>query len=207
VSNLQLTQSGRVILPVFTNQQALSRTFVYGKDKQGLYVACRLGNRNPSKFYGWYVLVSPEDLALMKEFNWCGTISDSTDGRARGIEIRRRTSVGGIRCSIMLGREIWSRTYAGEVPILVYRLGHPLDFRRVNLSQFPLEKGLRGITKHKDAWQVQITIGNESHYIGRAAYPDEGYRMFNRYLKGLKEQRSGDARIQAIPYNEVEPQF
>ena len=207
MDSLQLTQSGKVFFPVFTSQQALSRMFVHGKDEQGLYVACRLSNRNPSRFYGWYVLVSPEDLPLMKEFNWCGTISASIDGRARGIEIRRRRSVNGKPSSIMLGREIWSRTYAGEVPILVYRLGHPLDFRRVNLSQFPLEKGLRGITKHKDAWQVQITIGNESHYIGRAAYPDEGYRMFNRYLKGLKEQRSGDARIQAIPYNEVEPQF
>jgi len=207
MSSLQLAHSGKVILPVFTSQQALSRTFVCGQDEQGPYVACRLANRNPSKFYGWYVLVSPEDLPLMKEFNWCGTTSDCVNGEMRGIEVRRRTSMNGEQCSIMLGREIWVRTYAGEVPIFVYRLGHPLDFRRMNLSQFPLREGVRGITKHKDAWQVQITIENESHYIGRTSYPDEGYRMFNRYLKGLKEQRPNDARIQAIPYNEVEPQF
>lgn len=207
MSSLQLVQSGKVILPVFTSQQALSRTFVHGTDEQGLYVACRLGNRNPSRFYGWYVLVSPEDLPLMKKFNWCGTISDSVEGRMRGIEVRRRTSVNGEQSSIMLGREIWARTYAGEAPFMVYRLEHPLDFRRINLSRSPLGKGVRGITKHRDTWQVQMTIGHETHYIGRTAYPDEGYRMFNRYLKGLKEQCPNDVRIQAIPYNEVEPQF
>ena len=207
MSSLQLAHSGKVILPIFTSQQALSRTFVHGKDEQGPYVACRLGNRNPSRFYGWYVLVFPEDLSLMKEFNWCGTTSDSINGIARGVEIRRRTSVNGEPCSIMLGREIWSRIYAGEVPLYVYRLGHPLDFRRVNLSRFPLGNEVRGITRDKNGWQVQITIGNETRYVGRTPYPDEGYRMFNRYLKGLKEQRSDDARIQAMPYNKVEPQF
>ena len=128
MSGLQQTQSGKVILPIFTNQQALSRTYVHGKDEQGLYVACRLGNRNPSRFYGWYVLVSPEDLQLMKQFIWCGTYSYSINGRASGIEIRRRTSVNGKQNSFMLGREIWSRTYAGEVPVMVYRLGHPPGF-------------------------------------------------------------------------------
>src|SRR3989338_6922348 len=107
MDSLQLTQSGKVFFPVFTSQQALSRMFVHGKDEQWLYVACRLSNRNPSRFYGWYVLVSPEDLPLMKEFNWCGTTSDCVNGEMRGIEVRRRTSMNGEQSSIILGTEIW----------------------------------------------------------------------------------------------------
>lgn len=201
--------SGRkLILPIFTSQQMLGRPFVRGKDEHGEYISCRLRNRNTSKFYGWYVLVSPEDFPLMQDFNWCAAQSNSVHGSTtRGIEVRRREVISGKNYSIMLSREIWQRIYPGDVPPYIYRLGHPLDFRRIKLSQFPSAVSARGVVRCGNGWQVQIVIKGEATYIGRAVCVDEGYRMFNRHLKKVKEENPTDARIQAMPYNKVEPLF
>jgi len=175
---------------------------MHSKDAHGPYVAWRLGNRNLSLFYGWYVLISPEDLPLMENYNWCGNRTNN------GIEVRRRETVGGKTYTVLLNRAIWERMHPDDADHYgnVYRQGHPLDFRRMMLSVNWLTT-LRGVVANSGGWQVQITIGNKTKYIGYAATKEDGYRMFNRYLRYLKKKHPQDHKIQSIPYNEIAPPF
>lgn len=196
---------GVEVAPLFTKRQGIGRPFVLGTDEQGPYVACLLGNRNPSHLYGWYILVSPEDLPLLKKHNWCGNLTGAEGNRS--IVVRRRETVDGRQFSILLSHEIW-QDIAGIEPLRVCRLGHPLDYRRQNLSEFSVRSGCRGITQvSPNSWMVQMFIRDANVYVGYASSPDEGYRMYNRHLRELKESNPEDKRIQSIRYNEVVPLF
>ncbi len=198
-----LLVGGAQVFPLLTPLQTQDRPFVEGEDTRGPYVACKLGNTRRSPFYDWYVFVSPEDVPLMKAHTWSGNICGST--RAH-IEIRRRELVDGKLYSIQLNREIWERM--GEPGRRsVSKHGHPLDFRREVLSAAQLRSIRRGLTWQYGAWQVQIGVNNKNIYVGRTPSSAEGYRMYNRYLRKLKDEFPHDENIQSIPYNEVTPQF
>ncbi len=213
MSDPEIMVRGKVLLPLITKRQALGRPFLHGEDEQGEYVACRIGARNPSTLYGWYVFVSPEDLPLMKEDSWCGHIAKN--GESNNVIVRRSETVDGKQYRPALNRDIWTRTYDEDPPEHVYRIGHPLDFRRMNLTKNKPPRAeptgkmyLRGLTwRERGFWFVQLGLRGESHYVGVTKSPDEGYRMFNRYLRDLKEKNPDDAKIQALLYNEIEPQF
>lgn len=198
-----LLVGGAEVFPLLTPLQTQDRPFVEGEDERGLYVACQLNNTWRSPLYGWYVFVSPEDVPLMKAHTWCGNIYGPN--RA-GIEIRRRERIDGKTYSIQLNREIWERIGEPETRC-ISRAWHPLDFRRQSLSSSPLIKGCRGLTWHQEAWQVQITLNKKTVYIGHAASSAEGYRMYNRYLRKLKEEFPNDHIIRSKAYNDVTPQF
>lgn len=203
MSNSQVFLNGEILNPIFAKSQALGRSFVQGKDDYGPYIACRLNNRNPSALYGWYIFVSPEELQLMKDHNWCGNIVEET-----GIQVRRRETVDGVPNSVPLTQEIWRRAYGEEPLDRIHKRRHPLDYRRNNLTLWVFRDNCRGITELKGGgYQVQITLDNESVYIGKVTDEDEGYRMYNRYLRELKNNRPLDTKIQVTPYNKVEPLF
>jgi len=204
----EIIVQGKAIEPIIVGKEVGYRQCVHSEDSHGPYVAWRLGNRNPSRFYGWYVLLSPEDLSLMENYNWCGNRNPN------GIEVRRRETVYGKQYSFLLGRAIWERMNPGlDYGRYVHRLGHPLDFRRTRLSPNPRstfdhDKLLRGIVAHLGGWQVQISRGDGiSQYIGRTSTKAEGYRMYNRHLRDLKEKHPQDRRIQNMPYNQIDPPF
>jgi hypothetical protein len=200
-----LILNGKVITPLFTATQAAKKDFVRGEDVQGPFVACQLNNQSFADLWGWYVLVSPEDLSLMTRYTWCGRISGSLH---KAIAVRRRENIDGQEYDFWLNQEIWTRQTGREIE-RVWRLGHPLDFRRSNLSSAPLRKECRGVSFRHDlkSWQVQITVNGENKYLGLAAYADEGYRMYNRYLRQCKSDCPDDLNIQTQPYNNVSPMF
>lgn len=203
--------NGVEIKPLLTHHQAQNQLFVHGEDKKGPYVACQLHNRWDSPFYRWYVFVSPEDLDLMQNYRWIGNISGRTDNKS--IEIRRRETIDSKLYSIQLRREIWERM--GKEPIrAILLLGHPLDFRRTNLSPICSRaydsgraKVCRGVTWTKNGWQVQIQVRGRPLYLGRANNPEDGYRIYNRYLRALKSEYPEDRFIQTAVYNDIDPQF
>lgn len=209
-----ITVNGVELKPLLTHHQAQNQLFVHGEDEKGPYVACQLSNRFDSPFYRWYVFVSPEDLPLMREYRWCGNVCGGRSKTRQGVEIRRREVVDGKLYSIQLRRDIWERMGGPEVPHLQI-LGHPLDFRRENIAigprRFGRNKGparnCRGITRHKNRWQVQIQIKGHSFYLGRVKNPEDGYRIYNRYLRALKTQFPKDRALQRAPYNDIDPMF
>ena len=196
------------ITPLITSQQALGRPFVLGEDEHGPYLACRLGNRNPSKMYGWYIFVSPEDRDLVKDIIWGGYLTNKT------ITVRRYEFCNGKRYCIFLNRVVWENLH-GSIPKnqCVYHTGHPLDFRRQFLSlSHPLthKEGCRGVTWNNtfSCWTVRIYVrGKGSQHLGTPPTAEEGYRLYNRYLRQLKADNPKDAYIKAMPYNEVTPMF
>jgi hypothetical protein len=194
----------QVVRPLFTIHQLLGR-LVRRSDECGPYVACLLGNRNPSVLYGWYILVSPEEMLLMKDYNWCGHVS-SQGGKPTAINIRRRENLDGKEHSIPLTTEIWKRVHGAEPMGRVFKLGHPLDFRRPNLS-LVAPVGLRGVTPHGGGFQVQLSVSGKCIYVGMATSYDEDYRMYNRHLRQLKDKNQNDLLIQSVPYNKVDPLF
>lgn len=203
--------NGVEIKPLLTHHQAQNQLFVHGEDEKGPYVACQLHNRWDSPFYRWYVFVSPEDLDLMRNYRWIGNISGRTDNKS--IEIRRRETIDSKLYSIQLRREIWERM--GKEPIrAILLLGHPLDFRRANLSPIctkaytsGLEKVCRGVTWSKNGWQIQIQVKGKTLYLGRVKNPEDGYRIYNRYLRALKSEYPEDGFIRAAVYNDIDPMF
>lgn len=198
-----LLVAGVEVFPLLTPLQTQDRPFVEGEDEQGSYVACRLSNAWRSPLYDWYVFVSPEDVPLMEEYTWCGNIYGPNHA---GIEVRRRERVDGKTYSIQLSRVIWERMGESEVRS-INRVWHLLDFRRQGLSSSSLRRSCRGITWRNGTWQVQITINKKSTYIGQASNSNEGYRMYNRYLRKLKEEFPHDHMIRSKAYNDVTPQF
>jgi len=206
VVNQVLEYDRGVIKPLVTHIQCLSRDIVKMQDEQGEFYACRLKNRNGSALCNWYVIVSPEDVSLLKDCRWCGLFNVH-----RGtIEVRRRETLDGKQYSILLTREIWERAHPkNSEPKRIYRLGHTLDFRRQNLSSGWVRDGCRGVIWHKEKkyWQVGFGFNGRFIYIGTAMYPDDGYRMFNRYLRDLKRENPEDKSIQCLPYNKVVPKF
>jgi hypothetical protein len=191
-----------VITPIFTAEQAGSKEYFRGIDKQGPFVACLLGNHPSAAMFGWYIKVSPEDYELICRYNWCG------NNNGRTIEVRRREKINGKDLSFHLANEIWERMGKAKIS-RVYRYGHILDFRRQNLFHTISRTGCRGVVWHKlrQRWQVQIVLNGDTTYIGTASYPNDGYRMYNRYLRSLKQKHPEDQKIQAMEYNEVFPMF
>ncbi|MDB5264608.1 MAG: hypothetical protein JWN64_179 [Parcubacteria group bacterium] len=197
--------NGKPLTPLFTHAQAIGRDFVKGSDEKGPFVACRLRNRNPSALYGWYVLVSPEDLEVMKEYIWCGNICGKS--RQQSIQIRRRRSVAGEVSCMTLNHIIWERM-GRSLDGPVCRVDHLLDFRRSNLA-FITYSSRRGVlwVRTSSRWEVRIVLQGKNRYVGIAPNQEEGYRMYNRYLRNLKADFPEDSAIQAMPYNDVEPVF
>jgi hypothetical protein len=201
------------VTPLVDKSRTLGRQLITGDDDHGPYLAYRLDNRNMSCMYGWYVYVSPEDKPLVKEHNWCGKVMS----HGCSICVRRVKTTGGFQRTFILSREIWERMH-GFIPksVYVYCMRHPLDFRR-NLLTTSIVASIHyascnhkhGITWNKNArsWQVQITIRRKTHYIGQADYPDEGYRMYNRYLRDLKNKFPKEETIQCMSYNDIFPKF
>lgn len=210
--NHPLVINGVELKPLLTHHQAQDQLFVHGKDEKGPYVACQLHNHWQSPFYRWYVFVSPEDLLLMQTYRWYGNICGKNE--QQGIEIRRREIIDSKQYSVQLRREIWERMGMSEVQRLQL-LGHPLDFRRENISisvlrtgrRKPLSRNCRGITWCRNRWQVQIQLKGHSLYLGRVKDPIDGYRMYNRYLRALKSEYPEDQALQSAPYNDIDPQF
>jgi hypothetical protein len=200
--------NGEELKPIFTRHQLMGRPFVAGNDEHGPYVACHLGTQNPSYLYGWYALVSPEDLPVMKDHTWGGFLT-SRKGKFLGVNVRRGERIDGVKTVFYLGQVIWTRAYHEDPPEMIYRIWHPLDFRRPALSRYPNDPKRRGIgwQKKGHGWNVSIAINSQREYIGFTKSPDEGYRMFNRYLRDLKAAKPDDKRIQAMLYNEIDPLF
>jgi hypothetical protein len=126
-----LLLNGKVIRPVFTSAQAHKRAFFRGEDIEGPFVACKLDNRWDAQLYGWYMLVSPEDVDFIKKHSWCGNICGSAGGQH--LEVRRREHINGRQFDFLLHHEIWKRMSGVEQKV-VFRVGHQLDFRRSNLA-------------------------------------------------------------------------
>ncbi len=205
--------NGKPLVPLLT--PGLGDPFIKGADEQGPYLACRLGNRNPSALYGYYVFVSPEDEKLMEDHAWFGNICGGEGGKAISIRYREgsnksREEDGSVKGQeeLLLKHEVWKHM-TGQNPSHIYSMGNPLDYRRINLSASPTRNGCRGIAKEKKAsgWQVQIYVGGDTVYIASVASPDEGYRVYNNHLWKLKKEFPKDREIQAKPYNVVTPQF
>jgi len=191
-----LVLNGHKIKPLITAQQADWQDFVNGKDTYGEYVACRLRNRVGAVTHNWYVFVSPQALSLMQNHNWCGNITDST------INIRRRENIDGKQCSFLLTNEMWG-FFNGKVSSRIYRLGHPLDFRIMRLSTAPMCR-----LGYRIYWNLQITIPRtEITFVGAAAKPDQGYRMYNRALRDLKREYPNNPDVEHMLYNMVTPTF
>lgn len=189
---------GFTITEIFPAEESREEVFVKGNDEFGKFIAYRLNNKERSPFFGWYILVSPEDLNLMKRHNWCANCNN------RGIEIRRKISINGEQICFSLTQDIW-REMTGETPKRVYRCApHVLDFRRRHLTAIPPHKERRGVTWIKSCWQVQISLPNRPNvYIGIASTDIEGYRLYNQYLSILKTLHPEDAGIQRMPYNKL----
>ena len=192
-----LTIREYTITEIFSASEGQEEKFLEGKDGWGRYIAYRLDNKKRSPFFGWYILVSSEDLNLMKRHNWCANCNN------RGIEIRRKISVNGIQICFSLTQDIW-REMTGETAKKVYRCApHVLDFRRCHLTTLR-HKQRRGVTQNGSRWQVQIAVPNHPNlYLGRVATADEGYQLYNRRLVELKKQYPDDADIQHMPYNKL----
>lgn len=124
----------RIITPIFTSHQAGGRDFVPGEDKHGKFIACRLDNQVGTKLYGWYVLVSPEDLVIMQRNSWSGNICGSSP--FQGFEVRRFIGSGDDRIDFRLNHVIWERTHGSDVARIA-SVGHPLDLRRDRLMLAP----------------------------------------------------------------------
>jgi hypothetical protein len=199
-----LILNGKPVAPIVRAEKARNRNFFEGNDELGPFVAYKLDNRWNAQLYGWYIFVSPEDLDLMKRFNWCGNICGGKNGQH--VEVRRREYIGDQQRDFLLHHEIWERMN-GAVPHFVHRIGHQLDFRRQNLSSSAVKNGHKGVTSRKYGFQVQIAVDGKSRYIGRTATADEGYRKYNRFLRHLKNERPADPNIQQMPYNQIEPMF
>jgi len=209
VHNIILLGNGKVLTPIFTAIQARDRAFADGEDKKGPFVACRLDNRSDARLFGWYILVSPEDRSLMLKYSWHGNINGKKNAE-KFVEVRRREVIGGKEITVQLTQEIWNQ-YKGTATEAVMRTGHLLDFRRCNLQiskRARAQGGHRGVTKTRsNTWQAQITVDGKNTYLGNAASEDDAGRIYNRYLRKLKEERSANNRIQEMPYNDTDPLF
>lgn len=126
-----LLVSGKIVRPVFTSAQAKGKAFFNGEDTRGEFVACRLDNHWRAQLYGWYILVSPEDVGHVRRYNWCGNICGCKP--SQHIEVRRRESIEGVSHSDQLHHDIWERM-TGNRPDVIIRTLHPLDFRRQHLA-------------------------------------------------------------------------
>lgn len=121
----------KIVYPVFTAAQAKNRPFAKSEDTRGEFIACRLGNHWGAQLYGWYMLVSPDDIPFVKRYNWCGNICGDSD--SQHITVRRRESINGQQQDVLLHHDIWER-HTGTSADVIHRIRHPLDFRRDNLS-------------------------------------------------------------------------
>jgi len=199
----------RIIEPIITEAEAEGKQIFHGKDEQGPFVAYRLDNQASSMFEGWYIFISPEDLHWVKKYTWCASFRNRSY-----IGIRHKEYKGNDQKHFFLNQEIWKHMGQDPVP-RIYLQGHPLDFRRKNLSMFrsPYNQTpnnqIRGVgwSTARQKWQVQILVNGTNQYVGLANTKEDGARMFNRFLDKLKKAFPEDLRLQLRPFNQVSPMF
>lgn len=202
MSQRVLTFSWGKLRPIFKAPHKDGLSFYKGQDDFGAYIAYRLNNQKRSPFFCWYILISPEDEALLNH-GWSAHVTKS------GIDVRWRPVVDKTQQNFSLSRTIWQRMY-GKLPKgkHVYHQGHQLDFRRRQLSLSKHSTRCRGVSKRAHSgWQVQIGVHGITYYVCMAPTLEEGYRLYNRHLRTLRETHPDDLKIQSMPYNEVDPLF
>jgi hypothetical protein len=164
---------------------------ILGEDQHGAFVACQTKNVPELYFF-----LSPEDRVLAIDYGW------NVESSASHLRILYREKIEGRESTVNLAREIWERADR-PVALRVYRLGHPLDFRRQLLSQYPLSKDGRGISwcGERKKWLVQIAYMGTVEHLGYEVTENEAYQLYDQRLAELKKIYGCDPRIKQMPFN------
>ncbi|MDD9911423.1 MAG: hypothetical protein OXR68_06775 [Alphaproteobacteria bacterium] len=212
MTNSDCPNYAKTIQPLITQTQAaynVYRSFT-GTDEYGSFFAYAFRSQpSDTPLYMWYVLV---DHALRKRIE--NSILKARIEESSSIVIEEYTHSLD-KPTRRLEDIILTECFPNSVNGVLTQTKHPLDYRTAFLKLRELPRahsykkvqGLRGIYEYDGAYGVRIIYNNIREYLGSVPTPLDGYRLYDKRLKELKEQYPDDLNIQKRLFNYQSPKW